>query len=497
VRVAVVIMAGGSGERFWPLSRKDRPKQFLKILGETSMIQDTFRRALLLTPVENILVFTGRAHYDVLRSQVPDLPRSNVFCEPVGRDTAPCIAMAACCLESVDPSTVMVVLPSDHLIMGDDEFVKTMSLGIQAAVATGGLVTTGVKPTRPEPAFGYILVGGQQPPGLPGVTNVERFIEKPDMEAAQGYLASGRYLWNSGMFVWTVDAIRNAIARHLPELAEGIRPIEAAVGREDFAEVVWNSYGHLPKASIDYAVMEKASNVWVVPARFQWDDLGSWTALDRVLPGDAHGNRLIGQVLSVDTKGSIVKSSSPSRLVATFGLEDAIVVDTDDVVFVASKRRACDLKKVLTHLRKSGLGAFQERPTGVPNLVVGDLCKALSGGCHVAEKPWGKEVWWSVTPHYAGKILQVKAGEALSLQYHEHKHETMLFLAGSGQIEMDGQVSEITPPMVVTISPRTAHRVQASKDLTILEISTPELDDVVRLEDRYGRSSHAGGEIRT
>ena len=495
MRVAVVIMAGGSGERFWPLSRKDRPKQFLKILGETSMIQDTFKRALLLTSVDNIFVFTGRAHYDILRSQVPDLPRGNIFCEPVGRDTAPCIAMAALCLESIDPSTVMVVLPSDHLIIGDDEFVETTNLGIRAAVATGGLVTIGVKPTRPEPGFGYILAGDGQVPGLPGVASVERFIEKPDLEAAQGYFASGRYLWNSGMFVWTVDAIKNAITMHLPELAEGIRPIEAAVGREDFAEVVWSSYGRLPKASIDYAVMEKASNVWVVPARFQWDDLGSWSALDRVLPGDAHGNHLIGQVLSVDTKGSIVKSSSPYRLVATFGLEDAIVVDTDDVVFVASKKRACDLKKVLAQLRKSGLGAFQERPTEVAKLVVGDLFRALGGACHVAEKPWGREVWWSVTPHYAGKILQVKAGHALSLQYHERKHETMLFLDGSGQVELDGQVLEINPPMVVTISPGTVHRVQASKDLTILEISTPELDDVVRLEDRYGRS-HADGEVK-
>ncbi|NPV70527.1 MAG: NTP transferase domain-containing protein [Firmicutes bacterium] len=504
IGVYAVIMAGGSGERFWPLSRTDRPKQFLNFFGEATLLQEAVRRARLITPPGNVFIVTGRAHFALVRQQVPGVPQGNVICEPVGRDTAPCIAIAAARIRAVDPDGVMVVLPSDHFIRDDDGFTGTIRAAIQTAKDTGGLVTIGIRPTRPETGYGYIQLseaageaarepaagagGGASAAAHP--IRVERFVEKPLLERAREYLASGRYLWNSGMFVWTVGAIRGAIEECIPEIAAGIRPVEEAIGGGDgdVEAAMASCFPSLRKVSIDYGVMERATNVWVVPASFEWDDVGSWTALERVLSLDDAGNQVTGNALPVSTTNSIIGSHATGRLVATFGLDGAVVVDTPDAVLVTTKDRAADLKELLAEMQARGLGRYQSSsPEGAGKVALSDVCDALSGCCRFVEKPWGREIWWSVTGQFAGKILQVKAGHSLSLQYHRKKHETMLFVEGEARMEIDGRQLDVKPPRIVDLPPGVVHRVTAVTNVTFLEVSTADLDDIVRLEDSYGR----------
>ncbi len=483
MNLTAVIMSGGWGERLWPFSRRDLPKQFLPLLNGHSLLQETARRALLLTSVQSTYIMTGMAYLDCVRGQIPWVPEANVICEPVGRSTAACIALAAAVLGDRDPDSVMVVLPSDQLVVGDEGFRNTVEMAAAAARVTGGLLTVGVKPVRPEIGYGYIEVGNESVPGLKDVRKVDRFTEKPHLQKASEYLASGRHLWNSGIFVWTLGAIREAIARHLPELSEGIRPAEQATCREEFEEAVARCFPGLPNVSIDHGVMEKARNAWVVPASFEWDDLGSWTSMERTTGTDHNGNCLTGKTCVLDTEQTIVHSSS-GRLIAALGIKDLLIADTADVVLVASKAATPQLKHLLSHLQEEGLGEY----VGTPCPSATSLWDSIAASHKTVGKPWGREIWWALTRHYAGKILQVKAGCSLSLQYHERKHETMLFLEGEGYVEIDERRIIVRPPLVIEIKPGMVHRVTAVRDMTLLEVSTPEVEDVVRLEDRYGRA---------
>ncbi|SHJ68589.1 mannose-1-phosphate guanylyltransferase [Desulfofundulus thermosubterraneus] len=362
MRCSVVIMAGGSGERFWPYSRKEKPKQFLPVAGEGTLLQQAVRRARLLVPWSNIYIVTGCQYLGLVREQVPDLPPENLLVEPVGRDTAPCIALAASLLKARDPGTVMVVLPSDHMILDEKRFAEAIRDAVAVAKETKGLVTIGIRPTRPETGYGYIHVGPISRVEMGRALRVRKFTEKPDLETAMAFLASGEYLWNSGMFVWEVRAIQDALERYLPELACGMRPIAEAVGTASFDAVLAGHFPRLPRISIDYGVMEKADNVWAVPGDFGWDDLGTWTALERVAGKDADGNLVQGQAVLVDTRETIIRSDS-GKLVVTFGLKDTLVVETPDVLLVADKKRAQDLKAVLNELRRQGLDRFLQRLT--------------------------------------------------------------------------------------------------------------------------------------
>ena len=361
MRCSVVIMAGGSGERFWPYSRKEKPKQFLRVAGEGTLLQQAVRRARLLAPWSNIYIVTGRQYHDLVSEQVPDLPPENLLVEPVGRDTAPCVALAANVLWARDPEAVMVVLPSDHMILDEMRFTEAILEAVGTARKTKGLVTIGIRPTRPETGYGYIHVGPVSRVEKGGALRVRKFTEKPDLVTAMAFLACGEYLWNSGMFVWEVRAILDAIERCLPELACGMRPIAGAVGTAVFEAALAEHFPRLPKISVDYGVMEKADNVWAVPGDFGWDDLGTWTALERVAGKDADGNLVQGQAVLVDTRETIIQSDRDDKLVVAFGLKDALVVDTPDVLLVADKKRAVDLKSVLNELRRQGLGSFLQR----------------------------------------------------------------------------------------------------------------------------------------
>lgn len=474
--VRVVLLAGGKGERFWPRSTTDIPKQFLPMAGNKSLLRNTFDRIAGFVPVASIYVTTGARYGGLTRQELPELPAENLILEPEGRDTAPSLGLASLWVEQVDPDAIMVALPADHHIIGEGKFRATLAAAV-AAAADGGLVTLGVHPTRPETGYGYIQVGDAvgEHRGLP-VHRALRFVEKPDARTAERYLASGDYLWNSGMFVWKVSSLRREIARHLPELHAVLEELAAAGDLEAMRAALPEVFRRAPKISIDYGVMEKSDQVYVVPAYFGWDDVGSWSAVERLRPRDEQGNCLTGDVVAYDSRNLIVEGGR--RVIATVGVSDLIVVDTDEALLVCHKSRAQDVKKV------AALAAPFTHPGAPPAAL-----PQPEG--QVVEKPWGREIWWAVTDQYVGKLLEVRAGQSLSLQYHERKLETMFFQSGQARLRLGEEWLDAGPGKVVTIPPGTVHQLVAVTDVRVIEVSTPHLDDVIRLSDRYGRAPAA------
>ncbi|OIQ07624.1 mannose-1-phosphate guanylyltransferase 1 [Moorella thermoacetica] len=495
-KASVVIMAGGRGERFWPYSRADYPKQFLSVVGEGTLLQQTVRRALKLVPPDDIYIVTGQNLVDIVKQQVPDLNLKNIIVEPVGRDTAPCIGLAALHLVRRDPEQVMIVLPADHFISEEDTFVDTLHVAKELAGSTGFLVTVGIRPNRPETGYGYIRLGESYPGEWDKpVFRVKEFTEKPSLEKALSFLSTNQYLWNSGMFIWKAKAILEAIECYLPELFHGLKRIEACLGSEREASILAQEFLRLPRISIDYGVMEKADKALVVPGDFAWDDLGTWTALERVSEVDDNGNILQARAVLKETEGAIIRAEKEDKLIVALGVKDILIVDTEDVLLVADKSCASKLKEVILELKHRGLEQYLSYK-GNSNDELG-VRKALEllfirdrafPGCHVQEKPWGRELWWSVTEKYVGKVIYVQGGHSLSRQYHRVKQETMMFLSGEGTLELGEEKLSISPGLTVDILPGTIHRVSATTDITFLEVSTPELEDVVRLQDEYGRA---------
>jgi mannose-1-phosphate guanylyltransferase len=344
--VHAVILAGGKGTRFWPKSRARRPKQLLPIIGERTMVQETVERLAPLVPPERVWVVTGADHADEMREQLPGVPAGQIVVEPLGRNTAPAIGLAAELIAAIDPHATMVVLPADHHIGDAERFREALAQAIDLAAPGDFLVTIGIEPSAPETGYGYIERGEEIAPGR---NRVRRFTEKPDRERAEEFVRGGRHLWNSGIFVWRVEAIRAALARELPEIAARLR--EAVAARND-PDRVAAAYEGMPEQSIDYGVLEKAPNVAVVGAEFGWDDIGSWTALLRLGPVDDSGNVVRGRVLALSSRGNLV--ASDKRLVALVGVEDLVVIDTDDAVLVCSTHRAQDVKQIIDELHRRG-----------------------------------------------------------------------------------------------------------------------------------------------
>jgi mannose-1-phosphate guanylyltransferase len=345
-----VIMAGGVGARFWPASRAARPKQLLDLTGSgATMIAATLARLAPDVPAERVLVVTGRATADAVREALPSVPRENVLAEPVGRNTAPCIGWAALHARRRSKGAVLAVLPSDHLIRRPDEFRSALRVAVGAA-RRGALVTCGITPDRPETGFGYIELGD---PISAGVRRVVRFVEKPDLRTAEGYVASGRFAWNSGMFFFSAERVLGEIARQMPELSRGLEAIDAGIGAGDEAAVVDRVFPGLPAQSIDYGVMEGAAEIACVPVEIGWSDLGSWSAAHDLSRKDADGNAFGADVVSVGARGCLVRAPS-DVLVALVGVEDLVVVDTGDCLLVCRKDRAQDVKAVTDALKSRG-----------------------------------------------------------------------------------------------------------------------------------------------
>ncbi|MEW6532674.1 MAG: mannose-1-phosphate guanylyltransferase [Thermodesulfobacteriota bacterium] len=351
--IYALIMAGGSGTRFWPESRKNRPKQLLNIAGPKSMIRFTVERILPEIPFERIMVITGASHVDEIRSELPELSPEMIVAEPWGRNTAACIALAAFKLQKADPDAVMVVLPADHTIGKEAAFLAALRRGAEALSRGEYLLTFGVVPSRPETGYGYIRLGKVAfSVGPDKVHQVDAFVEKPDLETAHQYVASGDYLWNSGMFVWKVSDIARAIDRHLPRLSTAIKSIASALNTPEETEALRRVYQSLESISIDYGVMERADNVVCIPIDVDWNDVGSWAAVVDLWPSDKTGNVTRGQTLFVDSKNCVV--SSNHRLATLIGVEDLIVVDTPDALMICHKDRAQDVRRLQEILAEQG-----------------------------------------------------------------------------------------------------------------------------------------------
>lgn len=348
-----VVMAGGSGTRFWPQSRRNRPKQLLNIVGEKTMIRATVERVLPVIPFERVMVVTAQSHADEIRSELPELSSSMIAAEPQGKNTAPCIALAAYKLFKTDPDGVMAVLPADHVIGKTAALLEALTAGAEVVSNDDYLLTFGIVPHRPETGYGYIQLGPVAVSrGSTTVCRVERFVEKPDLATAERYLAAGTYLWNSGMFVWRTAAILKAIRKHLPALDAVINEILPALNTADEAAALEGAYRKIDGVSIDYGIMEKASNVVCMPIDVQWNDVGTWAALEEVWSSDHAGNCSRGEVVLLGCTDCVV--SSPHRLVTLIGLEDLVIVDTPDALMVCRKDRSQDVKKLCELLAERG-----------------------------------------------------------------------------------------------------------------------------------------------
>ena len=353
----VALMVGGSGTRFWPLSRTKTPKYLLPIVGQQSMLEQTVARVAPMVSPERIYCVTSRIQAPAIRRALPWIPKENVIGEPMGRDSAACVALAAVTVHRLDPEAVLLCMPGDNLIRQAGKFRKAVRTAVRAA-EQGKLVTFGIKPPAPETRFGYIHRAGRLR-GFRGakVFRVERFTEKPDRATAKRMVRSGEYYWNSGNFVWRADVILEQFARHAPYLHEAAERIRPALGTRRAAGAIRREYEKLPKISIDYAVMEKAKEVAVVEAEFDWDDVGSWTALERHYAPDAAGNTLIGKTLALDSEGAVVFTDD-DHLVAAVGMTDVIVVHTRTATLVCPKDRANDVKKLVETLDRLGLDEY-------------------------------------------------------------------------------------------------------------------------------------------
>ncbi len=348
-----VIMAGGQGTRFWPRSRRSRPKQLVNIIGHTTMVEQTVARISPLIPPERIVVVAGQAYRDLLGTCLSQLPPENLLFEPVGRNTAACVAWAALWVQQRAPRAVMAVLPADHNIRDEADFLRVLQTAAAVAGTFGRLVTIGIRPTHPDTGYGYIQLDSERlPVGGHDVFKVARFIEKPPREKAEQFLADGHYLWNSGMFIWRVDSILGELRRHLPDLTAGLEAAKDALASRMWAQAVSDVYPRLPSISIDVGVMERAQDVWVVPGHFGWSDVGSWRALSELLPQDAHGNVVVGEHRGLDTSGCFIYS--PKKLVATIGITDLVVVETDDALLICPKGRDQEVRKLVESLEREG-----------------------------------------------------------------------------------------------------------------------------------------------
>jgi mannose-1-phosphate guanylyltransferase len=357
--LAVVIMAGGKGERFWPWSRAKTPKQLLPLLGTRTMIQETARRVETIVDHDHLFVVTLRDYAELVLEQLPQILPDNVIVEPSGKNTAACIGLAAAHIRHRFRSDdiTMVVLPSDHLISDEGLFIATLMSAVEAADGGDRLITIGIRPTHPETGYGYIKYLSEHVVLRSSKAyRVDCFKEKPDVETATRFVQEGTYVWNSGMFVWRVDSIRSAIRDLMPELWAGLEQIEKVMESADGDQVIQSIWAGLPSVSIDYGVMEKASNIYVIPGEFGWSDVGNWAALGSLLPVDEHGNASSSRHVALDTSGCMIHS--PKRLVATLGVSDLVIVEMDDVSLICNKDRVQDLRKVLQKLREQGLERY-------------------------------------------------------------------------------------------------------------------------------------------
>lgn len=353
--VYALIMAGGVGSRFWPSSRKTKPKQFLNLIGDQSLLQQTVSRISPVIPEERILVITNASYTELVKSQVPEIPEENIIGEPIGRDTAPCVAFTSKMIYEKDPEATLVVLPSDHYVNDGETYRKVIQAGIEKAAEGDNLLTIGIKPFRPETGYGYIQIveeAAEKSNSL-AIHKVKTFAEKPDLQTAARFLESGDFLWNSGMFIWRVDTILSELSQHLPDIYAACRNVKTGS-----AEEIKQFYDISLSISIDYGVMEKSDSVFVIPADFGWSDVGSWMSVYELRDKDQNGNVVEASQTALYESHNCYIQSENDRIVSVVGLQGIAVIDTNDALLVCRLDASQQVKQVYESL-KNGKSNFQ------------------------------------------------------------------------------------------------------------------------------------------
>ncbi|MCA9735579.1 MAG: mannose-1-phosphate guanylyltransferase [Deferribacteres bacterium] len=346
-----LIMAGGTGTRFWPKSREQFPKQLLKIHGERTMIQQTIDRLEPLIELKNIFIVALPIHKDKILEQLPGLPEKNIIVEPLGKNTAPCIGLGALFLRKIDPEAVMAVLPADHLILNEKQFIDDLAHAGALAKKSNALITLGIQPTFPATGYGYIQYDNKQiEEGDHKAYKVKAFAEKPNFETACRFMDSGDFLWNSGCFVWKAETILNEIELHLPTMADGLDDVDKAIGTSEEEETIERVYKQIRNISIDYGVMEQSENVYVIPGDFGWNDVGTWSEVYKIRNKDADGNVTSDKHILIDSNGCLVEGND--KVIALVGMQDTIVVDTEDAMLICPKDRSQDVRQVIDMLKR-------------------------------------------------------------------------------------------------------------------------------------------------
>jgi mannose-1-phosphate guanylyltransferase/mannose-6-phosphate isomerase-like protein (cupin superfamily) len=505
-QVHAIILAGGSGVRFWPLSRETYPKQMLQIAGEDTLIRQTIKRISGFVPSQNIwIVTTADKAQDIkfhLNPLGPLAEGIRFINEPLGRNTAPAIGLSALCLHHLSPDSVMIVMPSDHAIPDEERFLEDLRRAILGAL-DGHLVTFGIKPIRPETGYGYIkadIVPGTE---VGGLFRIDRFVEKPDIETAKIYLSEGSYFWNSGIFVWKTSRILAEIEAHLPFLYKSLKEMEPVLftpeqpgkarkahsakriaqdgltetqlpetgsSKEKQPDKLKEIYSRLESISVDYGILERSSDILMVPATFTWSDLGSWAALDEIIPRNSDGNILKGNTIDVGSRDSIVFAGE--RLVTTIGLKEMVVVDTPDALLVAPKTRSQDVRKVVDVLKQTGREEHLLHKT--------------------VERPWGSYTVLEKGHGYKLKRIFLRPKARLSLQRHKKRSEHWVVVAGVARVTRGDEIYLVQTNESTYIPLSTKHRLENPGDgsLQVIEVQSGdylEEDDIERFDDDYGR----------
>jgi mannose-1-phosphate guanylyltransferase/mannose-6-phosphate isomerase len=471
-RITPVILSGGAGTRLWPMSRALYPKQLLPLLSEHSLLQETVRRVGDAKRFAAPLIIANDEHRFIIAEQLrqSEVQPQAIVLEPVGRNTAPAVAIAALCLVADDPQALLLVMPSDHAIADAGAFAAAIGKA-EAAARGGALVTFGITADRPETGYGYIRRGAPLA-GHAGCFSIAAFVEKPDKARAEAYLASGEYSWNSGIFLLPAGLYLDELGRLQPAMLEGCRAALAKAQHDlDFLRLEKSAFAALKGQSIDYAVMEHTQRAAVVPVDMGWSDVGSWDALWSITTKDEGGNVVLGDVVAEACRNSYLRAGD--RLIAALGLEDLIVVATDDVVFVARRDRAQDIKTLVTRLEKAGR----------PEL-----------GTHTTvHRPWGTYRTIHNGARVQVKHIMVKPGAKLSLQMHHHRAEHWVVVSGTARIVRGEDEMMLYEDQSTYIPLGTKHRLEnpGKIPLHLIEVQSGSYlgeDDIVRFEDTYGRS---------
>lgn len=467
-----VILSGGNGSRLWPLSRKQYPKQFLKLIGDQTLFQQTIAR-VMTNGMQNPLIICNQEHRFMVSEQLLALNQSAdaIFLEPFGRNTAPAVAIAAMKLLNEGRDELMLILPADHVILNTQAFNKAINKAVPAA-EKGEMVLFGITPDKPETGYGYIKIAEKSDHLPEDVFPVAQFVEKPNFERACEFLASGEYCWNSGMFMFKASRYLEELQQHAPDIFDTCAlALQQSTLGNDYIHIDRDSFEHCPEDSIDYAVMEKTNRACVIPLTAGWSDVGSWSSLWDVHNKDASGNVLKGDVLAFDSKNCFV--TAEGKLITLLGVEDLVIVETKDAVMVAAKDRVQDVKKIVNSLNEASRNEAHSH--------------------REVYRPWGSYDSIDTGNRFQVKRITVKPGASLSLQKHHHRAEHWIVVCGTAQVTCDDKIFLLTENQSTYIPIGSVHRLTnpGKVMLEMIEVQSGGYlgeDDIVRLEDVYGRS---------